>query len=84
MGEALQLWMPMERFDEALLLLRHTLRWELLDITYAVMFDSRHAGAVRWDGKAIKPTPKLKARRCREHALPRSFSNTPLPLISRA
>jgi len=59
MGEALQLWLPMERFDEALLLLRHALRWELLDITYAVLFDSRHAGATRWDGKAIKPTPKL-------------------------
>ena len=59
MGGALQLWLPVERFEEAMLLLRWTLRWELLDISYAVLFDSRAEGARRWDGKAIKPTPKL-------------------------
>jgi hypothetical protein len=61
MGGALQLWLPVERFDDAMLLLRHTLRWELIDITYAVLFDSRRAAATRWDGKRIKPTPKTKA-----------------------
>ena len=62
MGGALQLWLPVERFDEAMLLLRRTLRWTLLDITYTVMFDSHAAAAVRWDGKSLKPTPKVAVR----------------------
>ncbi len=69
MGGALQLWLPVERFDDAMLLLRHTLHWELIDITYAVLFDSRRAAATRWDGKRIKPTPKTKARIAHTHAL---------------
>ena len=61
MGGALQLWLPMERFDEGMLLLRRTLRWSLLDVTYAVLFDSRRSAATRWDGKGIKPTPKVES-----------------------
>ena len=57
-GGATQLWLPMERFDDGMLLLRRTLGWSLLDVTYAVMFDSRQEHASRWDGKLIKPTPK--------------------------
>ena len=57
MGGAQQVWIPMERFEEGMLLLRHTLRWSLLDITYAVLFDSRRSAASRWDGRRIKPTP---------------------------
>ncbi len=63
MGGAMQLWLPMERFEEGLLLLRHALRWDLLDVTYAVLFDSRREDATRWDGRRIKPTPKIQARR---------------------
>jgi hypothetical protein len=62
MGGALQLWLPVERFDEGMLLLRHTLHWELVDITYAVLFDSRRSAATRWDGRKIKPTPKASVR----------------------
>jgi hypothetical protein len=62
MGGAVQLWVPLERFEESLLLLRHTLHWDLIDITYAVLFDSRRAAATRWDGRRIKPTPKTKVR----------------------
>ena len=61
MGGAQQLWLPMERFEEAMLLMRHTLRWSLLDITYAVLFDSRRDAATRWDGRRIKPTPKVSS-----------------------
>lgn len=61
LGGALQLWLPVDRFDEGMLLLRHTLRWELIDITYTVLFDSRRHAAARWDGKLIKPTPKVSS-----------------------
>lgn len=57
----MQIWLPMERFEEAMLLMRHTLRWSLLDITYAVLFDSRRTAATRWDGRRIKPTPKVSS-----------------------
>lgn len=60
MGGGFQVWVPMERFEEGLLLLARTLRWRVLDVLYTVQFDSRRKGAKRWDGKAIKPTPKLK------------------------
>jgi len=73
----LQVWVPMERFDEALLLLRHTLRWELLDCLYARLFDSRREDATRWDGKLILPTPKVQARPgCRG---PRALPHPPWP-----
>ncbi len=62
MGGAVQLWLPVERFDEAMLLLRRALSWDLLDVSYAVLFDSRRAAATRWDGRAIKPTPKTAVR----------------------
>ncbi len=61
MGGAQQVWLPMERFEEAMLLLRRTLHWSLLDITYAVLFDSRRTAATRWDGRRIKPTPKVSS-----------------------
>ena len=61
MGGAQQVWIPMERFEEGMLLLRHTLHWSLLDITYAVLFDSRRSAATRWDGRRIKPTPKVSS-----------------------
>ena len=61
MGGAQQVWLPMERFEEAMLLMRRTLRWSLLDITYAVLFDSRRDAATRWDGRRIKPTPKVSS-----------------------
>jgi hypothetical protein len=79
MGGALQLWLPVERFDDAMLLLRHTLHWELIDITYAVLFDSRRAAATRWDGKRIKPTPKTKARIAHTHAYAYCPSAHPAP-----
>ena len=61
MGGAQQIWVPMERFEEGMLLMRRTLRWSLLDITYAVLFDSRRTAATRWDGRRIKPTPKVSS-----------------------
>jgi len=60
-GGAMQLWLPMEHFDDGMLLLRRSLGWQLLDVTYAVLFDSRREGAVRWDNTRILPTPKLKS-----------------------
>ena len=60
-GGAVQLWLPMERFDDGMLLLGRTLGWSLLDVTYTVLFDSRQDHASRWDGKLIKPTPKASS-----------------------
>lgn len=48
--------MLIERFDEALLLLRHMLGWSLIDLTY-VRVNGTKKGNKRWDGKPFVDEP---------------------------
>ncbi len=46
-----------ERFDEGLMIMRRLLGWDMIDMTYSRMMETK-AGARRWDGKELKNVPK--------------------------
>lgn len=45
-----------EEFDEGLMVLRHLLGWDMIDLTYSVMMETKK-GAVRWDDKGLVDVP---------------------------
>lgn len=45
-----------EEFDEGLMMMRRLLGWEMIDMTYSRMMETK-AGARRWDGKELKNVP---------------------------
>eukprot|EP00904_Undaria_pinnatifida_P006312 jgi/Undpi1/2810/HiC_scaffold_14.g06187.m1 len=45
-----------EAFDEGLMVLRRLMGWEMIDMTYARMMETK-AGSRRWDGKDLKNVP---------------------------
>ena len=48
-----------DRMDESLVAMALDFGWSLADASYARLLDSHsEAGAKRWDGKPLKPTPK--------------------------
>lgn len=48
-----------ERFDEGLMVMRRIFGWEMVDMTYRRMMETK-AGARRWDGKDLKNVPKFE------------------------
>ena len=58
-GGSFQAWIPLDYFDEALILLARTRGWSLLDITYVKLFDSHVPNRGLRSGKRLLPTPKL-------------------------
>ncbi|EDQ92449.1 uncharacterized protein MONBRDRAFT_22124 [Monosiga brevicollis MX1] len=50
-----------DRMTESLVVLAAEWGWSLWDVAYVKLLDSHSsAGSKRWDGKPIKPTPRLK------------------------
>lgn len=47
-----------ERFDEGLMVLRHLLRWHMIDMTYSTLMETK-IGSQRYDGKYLKHAPKF-------------------------
>ncbi|CAM9764758.1 unnamed protein product, partial [Hapterophycus canaliculatus] len=45
-----------EEFDEGLMVLRRLMGWEMIDMTYERMMETK-AGGKRWDGKVLKNVP---------------------------
>ncbi|CBJ28709.1 Sulfotransferase [Ectocarpus siliculosus] len=45
-----------EAFDEGLMMMRRILGWEMIDMTYSRMMETK-AGGARWDGKELKNVP---------------------------
>lgn len=45
-----------ERLDEGLLVLRHLLHWQLIDLTYMTLNETK-GGSRRWDGKPFVDIP---------------------------
>ena len=45
-----------EAFDEGLMVLRRLMGWEMIDMTYSRMMETK-AGSRRWDGKEMKNVP---------------------------
>eukprot|EP00903_Cladosiphon_okamuranus_P005816 g5759.t2 len=45
-----------EAFDEGLMIMRRLLGWEMIDMTYSKMMQTK-AGSRRWDGKELKDVP---------------------------
>ncbi|CAM9865086.1 unnamed protein product, partial [Laminaria digitata] len=45
-----------EAFDEGLMVLRRLLGWEMIDMTYSRMMETK-SGSRRWDGKGLKDVP---------------------------
>lgn len=45
-----------EKFDEGLMILRRLLGWDMIDMTYARMMQTKQ-GSRRWDGKTLKNVP---------------------------
>jgi len=51
----------LEKFSEGLVVLKHILGWDFIDLTYLNINDS-HGTTLRrsWDGKPVIPSPKIK------------------------
>eukprot|EP00752_Nemacystus_decipiens_P012934 g11447.t2 len=47
-----------EEFDESLMVLRRLMGWEMIDLTYSVMMETKK-GVFRWDNQALVDVPKF-------------------------
>lgn len=47
-----------EEFDAGLMTLRRLLGWDMIDVTYSVMMETKK-GAVRWDNKPLVDVPRF-------------------------
>lgn len=48
-----------EAFDEGLMVLRRLMGWDMIDMTYSRMMETK-LGQQRWDGKELKNVPHFE------------------------
>ncbi|CAN0425901.1 unnamed protein product [Pylaiella littoralis] len=51
-----------EQFDEGLMMLRRLMGWDMIDVTYSVMMETKK-GAKRWDDKVLVDVPAFDSLR---------------------
>ncbi len=49
-----------EDFDRGLMVLRRLMRWEMIDVTYTKMMETKK-GAIRWDNEPLVDVPTFES-----------------------
>ena len=48
-----------ERMDEGLMMLRRDLGWQMVDMTYSVLLETKAGERRGWDGRELKNRPRF-------------------------